>query len=59
MRKLFRITVVGNLLNSLSAFFLAFIASLHSSVNHGFLVRLEFVEVLGIHLLAMLVSVSV
>ena len=38
---------------------LAFIASLHSSENHGFLIRLEFVEVLGIRSLAILVSVSV
>lgn len=52
MRTYFRLTDVGDLLKSLSAFVVvAFIAFLHSYVNHGLLILLEF--------LAMHVSVSV
>ena len=44
MRKLLILTNVGILLKSLSAFFLALIAILHSSVNHGLLILLELAE---------------
>ena len=37
MQNFLKLTNVGVLLKSLSAFFLAFIAILHSSVNHDFL----------------------
>lgn len=40
MRKLFKLSCVGDLL-----FLRTFISSLHSSVNHGFLILVERVEV--------------
>ena len=59
MRNLFKFKDEGDLLKSLSAFLRALIASWHSSVNHGFLILVEFVEVLGMHLFAIVIKSSV
>ena len=59
MRKLFNLSNVGVLLKSLSAFSLALIACLQSSVNHSLLILLELFEVLGMHLFATLIENSV